>query len=181
MARRSDQSEPAGPEACAAAGGRCVLGSSMNCAQRGPQDCNPTRNPGGAFCCLKDAAPKAGSPAPAVDAGTPAGRGGAGAAGSSGGGGGGGASGGDAADGGAAPTEQVDYSCETDADCTVENVGNCCGHFPRCVNKESPTPAFECPPGVGSVCGLARHRRLPLQTEDLPQHAGRERSLGFFD
>lgn len=46
-------SDPAssGPAACVAAGGRCVLGGSP-CANRGPQDCNPDKNPGGAFCCF---------------------------------------------------------------------------------------------------------------------------------
>ncbi len=33
----------------------------------------------------------------------------------------------------------VDYSCTTDADCTVKNVGNCCGYYPACVNINSPT------------------------------------------
>jgi hypothetical protein len=39
---------------CTAAGGECVLGS-VSCAEQAPesaQDCNPDRNPGGAFCCL---------------------------------------------------------------------------------------------------------------------------------
>jgi hypothetical protein len=40
-----------GPEACTAAGGQCVLGGAI-CPNPGPQDCNPDRNPGGAFCCL---------------------------------------------------------------------------------------------------------------------------------
>jgi hypothetical protein len=40
-----------GPEACHAAGGECVIGGHA-CANPGPQDCNPDRNPGGAFCCL---------------------------------------------------------------------------------------------------------------------------------
>jgi hypothetical protein len=40
-----------GPEACVAAGGRCVLGGNP-CPHTRPQDCNPDRNPGGAFCCL---------------------------------------------------------------------------------------------------------------------------------
>jgi hypothetical protein len=39
---------------CAAEGGKCVLGSS-GCQHRGSTDCNPDRNPGGAFCCLDDA------------------------------------------------------------------------------------------------------------------------------
>jgi hypothetical protein len=42
-----------GPDACIAAGGRCVPGSAINmCASRGTPDCNPDRNPGGAFCCI---------------------------------------------------------------------------------------------------------------------------------
>lgn len=34
---------------------------------------------------------------------------------------------------------EVDYSCRTDADCAVKNLGNCCGYFPACVNRNSPT------------------------------------------
>ncbi len=34
---------------------------------------------------------------------------------------------------------EVDYSCTTDADCEVKNVGNCCGYYPACVNRDSPT------------------------------------------
>lgn len=30
-------------------------------------------------------------------------------------------------------------SCTTDADCVVKNIGNCCGYFPACLNKNSPT------------------------------------------
>ncbi len=33
----------------------------------------------------------------------------------------------------------VDYSCRTDADCTIKDVGNCCGYYPACVNVDSPT------------------------------------------
>ena len=35
--------------------------------------------------------------------------------------------------------DQVDTRCATDADCEVKNVGNCCGYYPACVNRESPT------------------------------------------
>ncbi len=35
--------------------------------------------------------------------------------------------------------EAVDNSCKTDVDCTVKNVGNCCGAYPQCVNVASPT------------------------------------------
>lgn len=54
---------------------------------------------------------------------------------------------------------QVDFSCNTDADCTVKNVGNCCGYYPRCVNKDSPTDPeavqAQCAKsGMASVCGF---------------------------
>ena len=42
-----------GPQACAAAGGTCLIGPGIGCARVGPQDCNPDRNPGGAYCCLQ--------------------------------------------------------------------------------------------------------------------------------
>lgn len=43
---------------------------------------------------------------------------------------------------------QVVRSCRTDADCVVKNVGNCCGAYPACVNKDSPTD----PAGVRARC-----------------------------
>ena len=54
----------------------------------------------------------------------------------------------------------VDSSCKVDADCTVKNVGNCCGRYPACVNVNSPTdPAgvqASCQAkGMMSVCGFA--------------------------
>ena len=27
-------------------------------------------------------------------------------------------------------------TCQTDEDCAVKDVGNCCGYYPKCVNKE---------------------------------------------
>ena len=58
----------------------------------------------------------------------------------------------------AAPGE-VDYSCTTDADCAVKDVGNCCGYFPACVNVDSPTfpeqVRAECAKNdMQSVCGF---------------------------
>ena len=38
-----------------------------------------------------------------------------------------------------AATDRVDYSCKTSADCAVKDVGNCCGQYPACVNKDSRT------------------------------------------
>ena len=128
---------PDGPAACENAGGRCVLGSFQNCAERVNHDCNPQLNPGGAFCCLKDGPPKE------RDAGMVA----AGSSGSAG------KPAIDDADGGTS-RETVDYSCTVDADCIVKDVGNCCGAYPRCVNKDSGTPPPYCPPGFYSVCGF---------------------------
>jgi hypothetical protein len=33
----------------------------------------------------------------------------------------------------------VDASCKSDADCTIKDVGSCCGYRPQCVNTASPT------------------------------------------
>ena len=37
---------------------------------------------------------------------------------------------------------------ESSADCAVKNVGNCCGYYPACVNRNSPTD----PQGVQAQC-----------------------------
>ena len=54
---------------------------------------------------------------------------------------------------------QLDYSCRVDSDCQVKNVGNCCGFFPACVNKDAqPDPgavqARCAETGMASVCGF---------------------------
>ena len=53
----------------------------------------------------------------------------------------------------------IDVACRTDADCTVKNVGNCCGYYPACVNVDSPTDPqgvqAQCAKqGMASVCGF---------------------------
>jgi hypothetical protein len=58
-----------------------------------------------------------------------------------------------------APPVTVDYSCKSNADCSVKNVGNCCGYYPACVNVNSPTDPqgvqAECAKkGMVSVCGF---------------------------
>jgi len=58
----------------------------------------------------------------------------------------------------AEPPAHVDYSCGQDNDCAVKNVGNCCGYYPACVNRDSPTfpeqVRAECEKtGAMSVCG----------------------------
>jgi len=34
---------------------------------------------------------------------------------------------------------RLDYRCASDNDCAVKDIGNCCGSYPACVNKDSPT------------------------------------------
>ena len=53
----------------------------------------------------------------------------------------------------------LDTSCRVDSDCQVKNVGNCCGYFPACVNKDAqPDPqavqARCAETGMASVCGF---------------------------
>jgi hypothetical protein len=55
---------------------------------------------------------------------------------------------------------QPDRSCRSDADCAVKNVGNCCGDYPACVNKDSPVDPeavkAQCAQqGTMSACGFA--------------------------
>lgn len=51
-------------------------------------------------------------------------------------------------------------ACQTDADCTVKNVGNCCGYFPACVHKDQAVDpeavqARCAAEGKNSICGFA--------------------------
>ena len=53
----------------------------------------------------------------------------------------------------------VNYACSVPADCAVKDVGNCCGYYPACVNKDSPTfpdqVKAQCAnTGMSSVCGF---------------------------
>jgi len=59
----------------------------------------------------------------------------------------------------AAATGEVDYACTTDADCAVKDVGSCCGYYPACVNKDSPTfpeqvKAACAASGRSGICGF---------------------------
>jgi hypothetical protein len=58
-----------------------------------------------------------------------------------------------------APGDSVMLTCRVDADCAVKNVGNCCGYYPACVNRESPVfperVKAEClKKGMSSICGF---------------------------
>src|SRR5690606_1615520 len=53
----------------------------------------------------------------------------------------------------------LDRSCSVDSDCAVKDVGNCCGYFPACVNRDArPDPvavrAACAASGMASVCGF---------------------------
>ena len=54
----------------------------------------------------------------------------------------------------------VDFSCRSDAQCTVKDVGSCCGYRPACVNVDSPTfpdqvQADCAAEGRSGICGFA--------------------------
>jgi len=54
---------------------------------------------------------------------------------------------------------EVDFSCKTDSDCKIKDVGSCCGYRPACVNKDSQTYPAEvkaqcAKEGKSSICGF---------------------------
>ena len=55
---------------------------------------------------------------------------------------------------------KVVRTCKVDSDCVVKDVGNCCGYYPACLNKASPTD----PAGVKAQCakdGMASECGFP--------------------
>ncbi len=42
----------------------------------------------------------------------------------------------------------IDYSCKTDSDCEIKDIGNCCGHYLQCINMNSKTDTLL----VSSLC-----------------------------
>lgn len=60
---------------------------------------------------------------------------------------------------GAPGATALDRSCRVDSDCEVKDVGNCCGYYPACVNKDArPDPdavrAACAASGRAGVCGF---------------------------
>ncbi len=58
---------------------------------------------------------------------------------------------------------EIDLSCTVASDCEIKNVGNCCGYYPRCVNKDfEPNPEAvkaKCErEGMMGVCGFPEIR-----------------------
>jgi hypothetical protein len=53
----------------------------------------------------------------------------------------------------------IDRSCESDGDCTVKDVHNCCGYYPGCVNVNAKTDPDKVrtlceAEGLAGVCGF---------------------------
>jgi hypothetical protein len=46
------------------------------------------------------------------------------------------------------------YACETDNDCTIRDVGNCCGFYPRCANANAVFTPPDCSGGTVGACGF---------------------------
>jgi hypothetical protein len=46
------------------------------------------------------------------------------------------------------------YACRQASDCTIRNVGNCCGYYPRCVNANAILTPPDCSGGMAGVCGF---------------------------
>ncbi|MET0285188.1 MAG: hypothetical protein ABW352_11990 [Polyangiales bacterium] len=46
------------------------------------------------------------------------------------------------------------FSCKTNNECTIRNVGSCCGYFPRCANANAIFTPPSCSDGVAGVCGF---------------------------
>lgn len=45
------------------------------------------------------------------------------------------------------------FQCDSDADCAVKDVGNCCGYYPRCANVDATFERPSCE-GRAGVCGF---------------------------
>ena len=55
--------------------------------------------------------------------------------------------------------QEVNFACTQDSDCAIKDVGNCCGAYPACVHRDSPTfperVQAECVrEGRSSICGF---------------------------
>lgn len=82
------------------------------------------------------------------------------------------------ADAGGSPLAP-DTRCSRDADCTVKNVGNCCGAYPACVSTgarvDPDAVAADCARrGLASVCGfreVTACRCVANRCEAAPQGA----------
>ena len=56
-------------------------------------------------------------------------------------------------------TTATTLTCKTAADCTIKNVGNCCGYYPACVHKDQSVDPeavlTRCEKeGTSSICGF---------------------------
>ncbi len=62
--------------------------------------------------------------------------------------------------------KDLNTSCQTDSDCAIKDVRNCCGYFPKCLNKSAPVD----PKIVAQICsaqgmlGICGHAEISLCT-----------------
>jgi hypothetical protein len=55
--------------------------------------------------------------------------------------------------------DSIDYTCSVDRDCTIKNIGNCCGGYPACVNMQATVNPKQVKQicmatGTSSICGF---------------------------
>lgn len=75
------------------------------------------------------------------------------------------------------PADAIGVACETDTDCAVKDVGSCCGYFPRCVNKDSPTHPEQvqaqcAKEGRAGVCGFPEVRGCRCENRECVNDTG---------
>lgn len=76
-----------------------------------------------------------------------------------------------------AASDAIGVACETDADCAVKDVGSCCGYYPRCVNKDSPTHPEQvqaqcAKEGRVGVCGFPEVRGCRCENRECVNDTG---------
>lgn len=74
-------------------------------------------------------------------------------------------------------TDAIGVACDTDADCAVKDVGSCCGYYPRCVNKDSPTHPEQvqaqcAKEGRAGVCGFPEVRGCRCENRECVNDNG---------
>lgn len=76
-----------------------------------------------------------------------------------------------------APADPISVACASDADCAVKDVGSCCGYYPRCVNKDSPTHPEQvqaqcAKEGRVGVCGFPEVRGCRCENRECVNDMG---------
>jgi hypothetical protein len=72
----------------------------------------------------------------------------------------------------------LDYSCQRDSDCTIKDVRNCCGYYPKCVNISARVQPDlvrrECQRlGLAGVCGFPSIKSCECRSRRCEPKVGR--------